>query len=383
MSGLYFFKLEAWKTVFHIICWMSTLILLGYWLYLFSLDEDICLVDYKKYYDTPDDTFPVLSLCLKSPLTSSKLTKQNVGVDSDVYIKHLKGEYFSSDLNNIVFKDIFLDLSRYVDQYWIEWRNGSLLRSVQENSKFFVPSFAGFWRSDFYICYSLQIWHDDSINGFSVRIPNKIYPNTTRYKNAITLIHYPNQLLTSGETLSYGFQKRTVNASYSMTFQIKGIERIHRRNKRSFPRNENWKNHDFNILEHHARSVGCTPPYHKQIHGIPVCATKKELFASRFNLRFDDYGMHPPCQANEKIYYTYEKNDLEGTSWYKPGFFWIGIWINNPKFKQIVQIKAIDLNGLVGYIGGYIGLILGYSILQIPDFFTILANKYKEISNSI
>ena len=31
--------------------------------------------------------------------------------------------------------------------------------------------------------------------------------------------------------------------------------------------------------------------------------------------------------------------------------------------------RAIDLQELIGNIGGYIGLLLGYSILQIPDFF--------------
>ena len=384
MCDLHFSKSSFLKTVFHVICWISTLILLCYWFYLFSRDEDICLVDYKKYYDTPDHTFPVLSFCLKSPFSPSKLAKQNIGVDGEPYLKYFKGEYNSTDLKNNVSKDIFLDLAKYVGQYWIQWRNGSMktFPMVPANSKLLVPSFAGFWYSNFYICYSLQIRHDDSINAFSVEIPNKIYPNATRNRgySALALIHHPNQLLTSGETLSYGFQQRTENTSYSMNFQIKGVERIQRRNKRSFPCNENWKNHDFDILENHARNIGCTPPYHERIIGIPVCSTKNELLASMFNLRFDDYGMHPPCQAMEKIYYNYQEPDMDGTAWYKPGHFWIGIWINNPKFKEIVQKQAIDLNGLVGYIGGYIGLILGYSILQIPDFFTLVANRYKDFS---
>ena len=34
--------------------------------------------------------------------------------------------------------------------------------------------------------------------------------------------------------------------------------------------------------------------------------------------------------------------------------------------------RAIDINGLIGNIGGYIGLCLRYSILQIPEFISIL-----------
>ena len=40
--------------------------------------------------------------------------------------------------------------------------------------------------------------------------------------------------------------------------------------------------------------------------------------------------------------------------------------------------REIDLNGLVGYIGAYIGLILGYSILQIPDLILLVSRNAKK-----
>ena len=59
------------------------------------------------------------------------------------------------------------------------------------------------------------------------------------------------------------------------------------------------------------------------------------------------------------------------------GSFWFGLYIYDQKFKEIVQIKAIDINGLIGYIGGYIGLILGYSILQIPECIVWLVRMFE------
>ena len=41
--------------------------------------------------------------------------------------------------------------------------------------------------------------------------------------------------------------------------------------------------------------------------------------------------------------------------------------------------RAIDFNALIGTIGGYIGLFLGYSILQIPDFLTQMATNVSMI----
>ena len=40
------------------------------------------------------------------------------------------------------------------------------------------------------------------------------------------------------------------------------------------------------------------------------------------------------------------------------------------------MFRAIDINALIGTIGGYIGLFLGYSILQIPDFVIQVMSRY-------
>ena len=37
----------------------------------------------------------------------------------------------------------------------------------------------------------------------------------------------------------------------------------------------------------------------------------------------------------------------------------------------------MDTQGLIGNIGGYIGLVLGYSLLQIPDFIIFILGKTK------
>ena len=39
--------------------------------------------------------------------------------------------------------------------------------------------------------------------------------------------------------------------------------------------------------------------------------------------------------------------------------------------------RAIDFQALVGNIGGYIGLLLGYSLLQIPEFITWVMFKFE------
>ena len=45
--------------------------------------------------------------------------------------------------------------------------------------------------------------------------------------------------------------------------------------------------------------------------------------------------------------------------------------------------RAMNINGLIGYIGGYIGLFVGYSILQIPNTLFELTRKCKKYYSKI
>ena len=49
--------------------------------------------------------------------------------------------------------------------------------------------------------------------------------------------------------------------------------------------------------------------------------------------------------------------------------FEIAMYFQDNTFLAIVQTREYCLQSLIGNAGGYVGLLLGYSILQLPDFF--------------
>ena len=61
---------------------------MSYWIYAYTLNEDLCLVDYKKYLETDFDEFPVLSICLKDQISKEKLELQNPKIDIETYISN-------------------------------------------------------------------------------------------------------------------------------------------------------------------------------------------------------------------------------------------------------------------------------------------------------
>ena len=371
---------KVYSSSFRIICWLATVLLVCYWIYLYSLDNDICIVDFKKYYDTPDHTFPTLSMCLKNPFLYSRLIIENTTIKPQLYSEFLEGKKYSKGLLNIKYSAVTLDASQFVNRYWIEYRNGSTVTvTVNRNTKMLIPSYAGFWEDKFLNCYTLNVPDDKDISAFSIEMLSGIYSGNARANgDLISLMHLRSHLMISGVSLKQDFSTRESNDSYASRFIVKGTEMITRRNKKQSPCYEGWRDYDSMIIKEHAEMVGCTPPYINTIFNISKCSTKEEMAGSTLRLRFDDYGKDPPCHGMEKIYFTFEEQDMGGTLWNRPGYFWMGIYIRDPKLKDIVQIKAIDLNGLIGYIGGYVGLILGYNILQMSDYIWDITNKYKD-----
>ena len=51
--------------------------------------------------------------------------------------------------------------------------------------------------------------------------------------------------------------------------------------------------------------------------------------------------------------------------------------------KPIERFRAIDVNSLFGYMGGYVGVLVGFSILQIPDLLLETFARIKRLGSCI
>ena len=68
-------KAECFMYPFGIVCVATTVSLCLYWCHQFSLNEDVSVVQYKKFYETNDDVFPTASFCLENPFSAKRLSK--------------------------------------------------------------------------------------------------------------------------------------------------------------------------------------------------------------------------------------------------------------------------------------------------------------------
>ena len=90
------------------------------------------------------------------------------------------------------------------------------------------------------------------------------------------------------------------------------------------------------------------------------------------DLLYDDWGSptkgtYPlPCLGIENL--TYDYSEKIGLDSRPDSRFMVMVHFPNRKYRQITHVQEYGIESLVGNIGGYIGLFLGYSLLHFPTF---------------
>ena len=342
---------------FNLFCISAAVALSGYWIYVYTLNEDLTNVDNKKYYAKEKDVFPGISMCLTDTISEEKLRRLIPDINSSSYLSFIKGDEFDSSMLSIKYSEIVKNMNNYIEEDFIRYRNGSYISlhpdyhgdsdygsNVVMNSgkRSFPAKYSFFSLSKFYNCYELSTPHDRKISAIYFRIKNSIFPSGIRPQlyGFILVAHFPNQLLISNKRINQWKQPRYANDSYMMDFFIEGVEILRRRKKLDTPCNGNWEYHDYYIMKEYGKSFGCRPPYLDYIKEVPLCTLKEQL-KEKFYFREDHYGLNPPCKEMIKISLDYHENTLDPTtiSWARKGFFWLGIHFPSEDFKEISQTR--------------------------------------------
>ena len=323
--------LGSWKlfnNICTIVCIIITLVMAGFWLYKFALNEDLCTLDYKYYYESKDDVYPSMSICFKNPFVFR--IRNSTG-------EHLIEDYLSGKLKfktpDINYGNLTFDLKEYLVEYWVMWRNGSdnTYKPSEYNWRAPYVSYRGFWGENFYKCFSIEI-PDKDIQEASVLLSNKIFPQAIRptHWGFLLLFHYPNQLLLPSVATEYAWPTQPNQNDYEMRFYVENLEIFRRRKNCHF----NWRNYDNELIDYHMNRIGCRPFYHISKNDLPVCMDRQRIQEIASILSLDaNHEFPPPCKAMEKINFKYEINDLTGSEWKSKGHFWCTIILQESRFK--------------------------------------------------
>ena len=172
----------VWKNIerfFCNICWITAISFTSFCLYEFGLDKDLCTIAFKKFHDSDEYIFPVLSMCFKDPFVGNNVTALNDDINQSSLQKYLEGSEDIPEHLHLRYEDIAMDVNKYVLGYWIRWRNGSDFETYQPIEwSSFVTSYMGFLCNTvtwFYHCSAMQIPRNKDIQIFSIIINASVY----------------------------------------------------------------------------------------------------------------------------------------------------------------------------------------------------------------
>ena len=332
--------------IFILLCVSATISMLVYWSYKFKLDEDSSVITYRKFYERESDVYPTISICLESPFLNQRLAEY--GVDQSLYLKFLRGDYFSEDMLKIDYSNVTFDISDHVKGYEMYFRNGSkkldLKLNITEKRRLTHNSYNGFnnFGRRFLKCFALEIPKIYGLLIFRILLSNNIFQRTQCerpvYNGFKVVYHIPQQYMLSGENEKWVWPYRASNESYKTRFLIGDLTVMKKRNTKKYRCIESWDDYDDWVITADENERNCSGPYDKLGLANPICNTKESMKSALLDEAIvGRKKLDKPCTTMTAIDVHFLENIIPTPENQQLGEFWFSVELRQPTFKEIEQ----------------------------------------------
>ena len=346
----------------------------------FIRDEDFCEVSFKNLYKETENMLPSVSMCFTSPIYNENLQKYRMGLNYTTYEDIIFGLHNEEKIPNINFEDVSMHLQQHIKQIKVVplhdvddiYKNmtsfSTLINSVSTRNWAFLVA------KKIVKCFSFGIPFKTGIgvNSLEIQLNSSVFPNAVLPKNGWSsyfgfhlYFHRHNQFIRSFASRKYIWEDRQTS-SHKIVAYLSGIEVIRRRQKSGWQCIED-ADYDSWVYRNITKSLGCKAPYWTHIDYVPICEREKDLhyIAHKYWEMFTwNLDSNPPCTEIKRIQIDYEEQDFKQ----EEGVIDFTMAFRDPTYKEIKQNPSYDTKKLFGDIGGYIGLLLGYALIKLPEF---------------
>ena len=397
---------------FHFLCLTCTIAISAYCAYKFYLNEDNSVVEFNKFNGNENNIYPSLSLCFYGDgMFNQKWISQN-HISEEIsnatfsktkyYEKFLLGEIWIKEFLNITYDNVTPDLKRILRRIKMfsadETGDVNIYKwGGSNNFKKETPFYESF-KSPTDKCFSMDI-DAKNIESLNEHHLSKIKFSIFNFLNGVFVennrawlhldiyLTYPNQLMRSYPVIKI---EKLQNKNYSSTVKVMlhATEVIARRNKYNAICEENWTEDDNQIIRKLVVKAGCRHEFWKLDTNAKRCQSQKEFIGIKIprlmtteSSFLNDYPK--PCREIQNIITTPEETILDASqtnNWNVPvPFINFEFHFKTSTFKVIRSVRAFDGESLIGNLGGYLGLFLGFAIWQAPDLIIKVRIQVKSV----
>ena len=378
----------------------------------FLENDDATAIHYRRFNISPKDKYPTFSICFtgseinwyhaeslfnifgllpskfEEMIKGQKVIRYDYNYSSMMYNKlpvNLR-DFPDVDIGTFSLKisDILTGLEFLTDDDMTSTRHGTGSQG-QETEK--MPFYVGY-KSPETVCFtraskdllSTQRIHD------GLDLSTSVVGNP-RFQDVLLqiFVHYPQQLLRSFhnpvfkftfkdfyERITYAGNKKVYK---NVKISISKVRILRKRPGSNVPCDEHLENDDEKLEQQILHRIECTPPYWRRYTCVNssagICNSESQL--QKANEWIRNYknvlkSYYAPCNQMEiSSKWEFDRAESNGEEDLR-----ITLLYEDTDYEEITNTKSFDFASLVSGVGGFIGIFLGYSILQIPDVVELL-----------
>ena len=368
----------------------------------------------KRFNKEADDKYPTFSLCFRGARfhwINDDHIFDSFGLNATQYERMLRGEiaerYDRNDLYRSYTKtSVFFNYSEVIDfkRFSVEpveflkslhfatekTESETIIANKKEWKKTKEPAMLLTHQTTNKICFSRK---------------SMDLPGSTRLYDLLTIdssliwfyneteievfVHYPNQLIrTLGKakySATFSHLQSILNGTTPKVLEFKLTEgkRIKKRHDSNEKCNPNIENYDRylqqKMAEKLAEEAGCVPIYLKVLlsneSSFDVCQSPtklKKAFQLLQGIKRDIKKFEKPC--DEILVLSIDS--INNNPIPIPDDIAIKFLYTEKMYEEIQYIKALGFENWLSNVGGFVGIFLGYSMMQFPEFLLIFADAF-------
>ena len=361
-------------------------------------NEDISTVRYKEFNRSPRDTFPVFSICFTDDQADGTRGRIHTFFESDInsalhlsvdeYTRILKGEVLSRvtnegvlekiDIRNISSSDIgrfTIELSNLYQMVDFKTQNtDNDFQLMHWDNEVPIPFYVSH-QDPGTICFTRRQDKDNGVirTNDDLSLKGKMLDDRFDDKVVFKLyVHHPGQLIRSirspiFESTIHGFDWNLNILSFKIS-QVSILRKRHDANERC---NTDLHDDDQQRRIEIVEKVGCIPIYWVNLmptnFSIGECKLPQDLsqvYQELEHIAVLKRNYDPPCYEM-KLGVTFEQRG----SGYGYGYHIIqtNFRYMDTSYQEIINVREFGLESLWSGVGGFVGIFVGTSLLQIPS----------------
>ena len=387
--------LRRTKTAFGLVCFVLALHMTITEMARFVENNDSSVIQFKPFNGNAKQ--PTFSFCFHTVQTTllntySKSIIDELHVDNEELLHLLKGDQLLDETSTKKLRRIAsLDphsgnLNKMILKFRSMSMNSSIFSSAfkqawdkiggEERKSLFGQNFYVNYKDVEEICFTRK-WKSNSYSQPIKRdmVTLELGALKSLYHHLRIYLHYPGQLISTKLTSNPAYKllsNDVTNLTYNIFWDVANVNILRKRPSQHTTCDEDIQDDDNKMLQTITKKLRCIPNYlktmiEKQEASLPMCQTMKQ-FADVYWYFKNLESMKtypPPC-----LELLMPKNVRETKS--NLGFLGspkLNFYVNytEERYQDIKNVEDFPLLSVFSSIGGFLGIFIGTSLLQIPD----------------